>query len=82
MKTLKNNIKFTALAENVKIDDELLTVTLVDGRIISVPTGYFGKLFNATQEARENFEIIGDGEGIHWISLDEDILIETLLRIE
>jgi hypothetical protein len=29
-----------------------------------------------------NFEILGDGEGIHWPDLDEDLSVAGLLRGE
>ena len=29
---------------------------------------------------RENWELLGDGEGIHWPELDEDISVAGLLR--
>lgn len=35
--------------------------------------------FNAKKQELENYELIGDGEGIHWPDLDEDISIEGIL---
>ncbi len=36
-------------------------------------------LLTATAAERETYELIGDGEGIHWPALDEDVSVEGLL---
>lgn len=68
------------LASEVLISDDELTVHLVDGRKRSVPLVWFPRLLHASKEQRERFELIGDGEGIHWEELDEDISVAGLLR--
>ncbi|MEO1650985.1 MAG: DUF2442 domain-containing protein [Pseudomonadota bacterium] len=35
-------------------------------------TSWFTRLADASQADREAFELIGGGEGIHWLGLDED----------
>lgn len=57
-----------------------LTVRLTDGRIVSAPLTWFPRLLNATPEQRSNFELIGDGEGIHWPDADEDLSVAGILR--
>lgn len=52
---------------------------LLDGRTISVPKSWFPTLFQATQQQKENRELLGDGEGIHWPELDEDLSVSGLL---
>jgi hypothetical protein len=52
---------------------------LDDGRELTVPINWFPTLRDATSEERNNWRFIGDGEGIHWEDLDEDILVEGLL---
>jgi hypothetical protein len=52
----------------------------VDGRQLAVPLAYFPRLINATPEQRQNFEISGNGTGIHWECIDEDISVEGLLK--
>ncbi len=37
------------------------------------------KAVEATPEQRANYEIIGDGQGIHWSEIDEDISAEGML---
>jgi hypothetical protein len=66
-------------AQEVKVTDYALSVDLEDGRTISVPLAWFPRLVHATQEERNNWRLIGSGEGIHWENLDEDISIEGLL---
>lgn len=68
------------LAQNVSFTDNEMVVDLVDGRTISVPLVWFPRLTNATRQQLENFEILADGEGIHWPDLDEDLSVAGLLR--
>ena len=67
-------------AREVSISEDELTVLLADGRKISVPLAWFPRLLHATAEQRQNFELLGEGEGIHWPDVDEDISIASLLR--
>jgi len=66
--------------KTVHIEEDMLTVDLMDGRIISVPLTWYPKLFNATKEQLSKWEIAGAGYGIHWPDLDEDLSTEGLLR--
>ena len=52
---------------------------LADGRTISVPLAWFPRLLHGRPEERQNWRLIGDGQGIHWPDLDEDISLENLL---
>jgi len=54
-------------------------VELKDGRRASVPLAWFPRLLHGTAAERGNWELLGDGEGIHWPDLDEDISVEGLL---
>ena len=67
-------------ATSVTCDEEYLTVQLDDGRRLSVPLDYYPRLLNATPAQRENWELLGDGFGIHWPDVDEDLSVEGLLR--
>lgn len=64
---------------DVAVTEDTLTVELSDGRSISVPIEWYPRLVHGTQEERNNWRIIGRGQGIHWESLDEDISVEGLL---
>lgn len=68
-----------ARAQNVHVNDEELVVELEDGRTLSVPLAWYPRLLDGTAEERQNWRMIGDGEGIHWPDLDEDISVEQLL---
>lgn len=66
-------------AESVSFSEDALTVRLDDGRSLSVPLAWYPRLLDGTRTERENYELIGQGEGIHWPELDEDISVEGLL---
>jgi len=66
--------------DGVRVTDDELIVALKDGRTVSVPLAWFPRLLRATPEQRQRWELMGDGEGIHWPDLDEDVSVEGLLR--
>jgi len=80
MSTLASQTK--AAARRVRVTDEALTVELVDGRVVSVPTTWYPRLADASSRERRSWVLIGAGIGIHWTELDEDISVEGLLRGE
>lgn len=63
----------------IQITDETITATLTDGRVVSVPLAWSWRLSEATPVQRNNFEIIGDGQGVHWPEVDEDISAKGML---
>ena len=67
------------MGTKVEITDETLTVDLADGRTLSVPLAWYPRLLHGTPEERRNWRLIGDGVGIHWPDLDEDISTDGLL---
>jgi Protein of unknown function (DUF2442) len=73
-------IEMHPLAQHVEITDDDLVVSLVDGRKVTVPLVWFPRLSNATKSQLENYELLGDGEGIHWPEIDEDLSVAGLLR--
>jgi hypothetical protein len=66
-------------AQHVEATQDALVVDLADGRTVSVPIGWYPRLLYGTVEERNNWRLIGQGEGIHWPDLDEDISVENLL---
>ena len=66
-------------AEDVAVTEDTLSVDLSDGRTLSVPLAWFPRLVHATLEERNQWRLIGKGQGIHWEALDEDISVEGLL---
>lgn len=68
------------LAVDVFFTATKMTVLFEDGREMSVPLEWFPKLRDAKIEQLKKWRFIGDGEGIHWEELDEDISVEKLLE--
>jgi len=66
-------------ALRVIVTDEALTVDLVDGRTVTVPLGWYPRLAHATGPERNNWRLMGRGEGVHWPDLDEDVSVNALL---
>ncbi len=75
-------VEVEPMAVNVSCTEDGLSVLLADGREITVPLVWFPRLQHATVKERENWRMIGGGMGIHWEDIDEDISIESLLRIK
>ena len=68
-----------ARAQRVSVTEDALMVELVDGRTITVPVTWYPRLAHGTGAERANWRLIGEGEGIHWPDLDEDISVEGVL---
>lgn len=68
-----------ALASSISFTEDSLVTELIDGRVVSVPLIWFPTLSKASIEELETWELLGDGEGIHWPLLDEDISVAGLL---
>jgi hypothetical protein len=66
--------------KGVRIDADVLSVDLMDGRTIAVPIAWFPRLLAGTPRQRSNWQLAGAGYGIHWPDLDEDISTAGLLR--
>ena len=69
----------TPRAVDVNITEDSLTVELSDGRSVSAPLAWFPRLLHANTKERKHWRLIGNGHGIHWEDLDEDISVESLL---
>jgi hypothetical protein len=65
--------------KSISVTDDTIAAQLVDGRTISVPLAWSWRLSEATPKQRANWEIIGDGQGVHWPDIDEDISAEGML---
>lgn len=68
------------VAVDVRVTDDALVVVLADGREVSVPISWFPRLSHAEPKHRAIWELLGQGHGIHWPELDEDISVENLLQ--
>ena len=67
-------------AKGVTVTEDELIVVLADGLRVAVPLVWFPRLLRATADQRGHFEILGDGVGIHWPDVDEDLSVAGLLR--
>jgi len=65
---------------HVEVSDDAIIAHLVDGRVISVPLAWSWRLSEATPAQRGKWQLIGDGQGVHWPDVDEDISAEGMLR--
>jgi Protein of unknown function (DUF2442) len=74
---LQNDVE--ARAQAVVVTDEALVADLVDGRTITVPLAWYPRLTRGSPAERSRWRFIGEGEGIHWPDLDEDISVDGLL---
>ena len=66
--------------QNMKVTSDAIIAYLVDGRVLSVPLVWSWRLSKATAKQRARFELIGDGQGVHWPEIDEDISVEGMLH--
>ncbi len=65
--------------KDISISEDIISAHLLDGRTISVPLAWSWRLSEASPEQRANYEIIGDGQSIHWPEIDEDLSAEGML---
>jgi uncharacterized protein DUF2442 len=71
--------RYAAHAVRVVVKSDTLAVELVDGRTVEAPIAWYPRLLHGTPPERSRWRLIGEGEGIHWPALDEDISVEGLL---
>jgi len=68
-----------ARAQSILVTGDALVVELVDGRTLTVPLAWYPRLLHGTPAERAHWRLIGNGMGVHWPDLDEDISVEGLL---
>jgi hypothetical protein len=73
-------IEVNPLAEGVAFTDDELIVSLLDGRKVSVPLTWSPRLAAADEKQRAQWELLGDGQGIHWPDIDEDLSVSGILK--
>ncbi len=78
MNTLLVEIRETKALE-ISVTEDTITVELEDGRTLAVPLAWYPRLLYGSAAERNNWRLIGNGEGIHWPDLDEDISVEHLI---
>jgi len=78
-KSQRAHVPTTALAKSVNFDEEMMHLSLMDGRLVSVPIIWFPLLRRATPEQRSKYEIGGGGTSLDWPELDEDLSVGGLM---
>lgn len=74
-----STLTIEASATKVWFDQYNMWINLSDGRQLSIPLEYFPRLLNAKPSQREKYVLSGNGTGIHWDEIDEDISVPGLL---
>jgi len=69
----------SSLPECACADDFAMRVRLIDGREVGIPLAWFPKLQHATPAQRKRWRLIGEGVGIPWDAIDEDLSVAALL---
>ena len=75
-----NNRGAEPRAAAVEVTNQLIIGHLVDGRTICVPLSWSWRLSDATPEQRARYEIFGNGTGVRWPDVDEDISVRGMLE--
>jgi len=76
MSTLNNKI----LIQSVGFGDTKMYIELNSNKVLSVPYSYTERLQNANPNDLFDYRLIGNGRGIHFEKIDEDISVDGLLR--
>jgi hypothetical protein len=66
--------------QTMRVSADEIVAQLTDGRVISIPLAWSWRLSEATPKQRAQFRLIGDGQGVHWPDIDEDLSVEGMLR--
>lgn len=64
----------------IEVSEDAISAELSDGRRISVPLAWSWRLSEAGPSERANYRLIGDGVGVHWPDVDEDISVHGMLH--
>ena len=79
MNTLNKTQEHEVIAVNVSFSNDMICLILSDGREVKTPLEFYPLLAKATEEQLQNYRLIGDGSGIHWNDLDEDLSVESIV---
>ena len=66
-------------ATDLGFHEDTFWVDLADGRRLVVPLAWFPRLLKGAPSERANWELLGEGRGIHWPEIDEDVSVHSLL---
>lgn len=73
------NETLEVLATYMVADEQSVTISLSDGRKLVLPLEWYPRLKYGTPVERNHWRLIGDGVGIHWPDLDEDLSVESFI---
>ncbi len=76
-----STIRLDPRAIDAFVTEDMILVSLADGRELSVPIGWSEKLVAGSEAARGNWMLVDEGEAVRWPDLDEEIIIASLLRL-
>lgn len=76
---MSTSISIESKAEKIKVTKRALVIYFVDGRRLEVPLVWFPKLLKASPPQRNKYRLIGNGVGIHWPEIDEDLSVAGLI---
>ena len=76
----EEGIRIQALDIHPELD--LMLVVLNTKAILRQKLSSFTRLANATKEQLHNFQFIGEGTGIYWPDVDEDLSLKCFLQNE
>jgi len=68
-----------AAVKEVAITDDSIAFELNDGRTVTIPIALYPRLLHGSKKERDNWRLISQGKGIHWLDLDEDISVENII---
>ena len=75
----KTRIEPDIVIDDVRCDDTMLWITLIDGRVVGAPLAWFPRLADATDAQRAAWQLWPGGDAIHWPDVDEDISARVLM---
>ncbi len=76
----KNGIRVKAL--HFHADLNLMLIVLNNGKVLQRPLAYSKRFEKATEKQLNNYELIGQGSGVHWPDVDEDLGLKGFLEEE
>ncbi len=75
------SVKVDERVNDVAFDDDSISVSLMDGRVISVPLVWFPRLLRATREEREAWKVCGGGYGLHWEAIQGYFILKRRCNV-
>ena len=78
MKYLIAELLFTV--KKAFYENGMICLLMSDKKEIRFPVEANTKLKNATDQQRENIEVICNGTGLHWPDLDEDLSVTGIIE--